>query len=877
MHRNLLWAGVTAWLLVMSQGYAQVLPAGFVAEQIAGGLDPTDLVITPDNRILISIKSGRILVVDNDELLPHTFLDISDRVDNFNERGLGHLVLDPDFETNNYYYVYYTAKNTNRNRISRFTANGNTTLPGSEVILLELDAMSGSIHNGGDMVFGPDGKLYVSTGDGANPATAQSANSLLGKILRMNKDGSVPADNPYYANPAFNGVYKLIYSLGLRNPFSMDIQPGTGSIFACDVGQETWEEVNNIVAGANYGWPLIEGPRTTQSPPPNYHDPLYAYTHASGCSVVGAAFYNPAVPSFPPEYHGKFFFADYCGGYIRALDPATGNTMPFATGINRPLAFAVSRQGDMYYLQRAGMGGGSPEDNTSTPDGSLWKITYTGSGVPFIGQQPQPATVVAGENAVFSVRAFGQEPLIYQWYKNGVSVGTHASILELTEVALSDNGALIWCEVSNVLGTATSTQVTLTVTANTRPQPEISLPEVDYRYEAGTMLLFAGTAADAEDGVLPASQLTWKIDFHHDDHVHPALQSTSGILSGEYAIPRIGETDDNVWYRIYLTATDSEGLSKTVYRDVYPVKTTFTLSTVPAGLTLLLDGQPVVTPLTVTSVKGITRVTEAPSLQLAHNSYFVFNAWNTGSSERTRIFNAEGDEELKAVYVTLPAGHGSGLSGSYYNQSRSFYGTPDLVRIDTVINFNWGGGSPLAGKITPDHFSVRWQGFIEVPFTDTYTFYAVSDDGVRLRIDNQQIIDAWVPQPPTQWSGSLYLEAGKSYPLVLEYFEDGGGAVIQLFWQSTLLPRQIIPKSQLYPTAEGSRLYPNPVNDAFTLEAAMMPCNWQLFSSSGKLIAAGELQKVKETVVTGNLPEGIYLLRLSGPGKTEILKITVVR
>jgi glucose/arabinose dehydrogenase len=130
---------------------AQVLPPGFVAREIAGGLDPTDLVIAPDNRIFITIKSGKIFVVENDQLLPNTFLDISSQVDNFNERGLGHMVLDPDFEQNNYYYVFYTVKNTNRNRISRFTANGNVTLPGSEVILLELDVMSGSIHNGGDM------------------------------------------------------------------------------------------------------------------------------------------------------------------------------------------------------------------------------------------------------------------------------------------------------------------------------------------------------------------------------------------------------------------------------------------------------------------------------------------------------------------------------------------------------------------------------------------------------------------------------------------------------------------------------------------------------------------------------------------------------
>lgn len=850
---------------------AQVLPPGFVAQEIAGGLDPTDLVIAPDNRIFITIKSGKILVVENDQLLPHTFLDITAQVDNFNERGLGHMVLDPDFEINNYYYVFYTVKNTNRNRISRFTANGNTTLPGSEVILLELDVMGGSIHNGGDMVFGPDGKLYVSTGDGANPATAQSKTSLLGKILRMNKDGSIPADNPFISDPTYTGTYKLIYALGLRNPFSMDIQPGTGRIFACDVGQETWEEINDILPGRNYGWPLIEGPRTSQTPPPNYADPFYAYTHAEGCSVIGAAFYNPSLPAFPPAYHGKFFFADYCEGYIRYLDPISGTVHPFATGINRPLAFAVNQSGQMYYLQRAGIGGGSPEDNTSTANGSLWKITYTGSGAPFIGKQPQSFTAVAGESAHFSVVAFGQAPLSYQWFKNDLPVGSNSSQLEISSVIPADHGAMIRCEVSNSFGTVMSETVLLTVTTNTRPQPVILLPAEGTLYEAGTILSFSGSATDAEDGTLGPAQLTWKIDFHHDDHYHPALPPTSGVASGEYLIPLIGETDDNVWYRIYLTATDSEGLSRTVYRDIQPVKTQFSLNSEPAGLTLLLDGQPVITPATITSVKGITRVIEAPVSQVSDYTYFVFNRWNTGS-DRTFVFNVAGNENLVATFIPTPFGNGTGLLGKYYNQSRSFNGMPNLTRIDTVINFNWGGGSPLPGIINTDNFSIRWQGSIEVPFTDTYTFYVISDDGVRLSINNQTIIDAWIPQPPTEWNGSIYLQSGHTYPIGIDYFEDGGGAVIQLYWQSSIIPRQVVPKKQLYPFTERSNLYPNPVTSGFTVEVPALPCSWQIISSKGNLVESGILKKVKETFSADHLPEGIYLLRLSGLNGTETIR-----
>jgi glucose/arabinose dehydrogenase len=139
------------------------LPAGFVEKLIAQNLDPTDMVIAPDGRIFITIKSGKILIIENGILSTSLLLTLS--VDNFNERGLGHIVLDPNFNSNNYYYVYYTVPNSNFNRVSRFTANGNSTLPGSEFVLLDLDVLSGTIHNAGDMAFGLDGKLYIASGD----------------------------------------------------------------------------------------------------------------------------------------------------------------------------------------------------------------------------------------------------------------------------------------------------------------------------------------------------------------------------------------------------------------------------------------------------------------------------------------------------------------------------------------------------------------------------------------------------------------------------------------------------------------------------------------------------------------------------------------
>lgn len=875
------WILACSIVLFSSTVNAQVLPDGFAQQLLAENLDPTDMVLAPDGRIFITIKSGQIVIVENEQLLPGSFLTLS--VDNFNERGLGHMVLDPDFETNNYYYIYYTVPGTNRNRVSRFTANGNFTLPGSETILLDLDPMAGSIHNAGAMSFGPDGKLYIATGDGANANSAQQLTNLLGKILRINKDGSIPEDNPFYTSTSENN--RAIYALGLRNPFSLDIQPGTGKIFACDVGQANWEEVNEILPGKNYGWPLIEGMRTTQSPPTNYQDPFYTYSHAEGCAIVGSSFYNPEVLAFPIEYSGAFLFADYCGGYIKRLNPITAEVNTFITGVNRPLVIRTAPDGAVYYIARAGQGGGSEGDNTSTNNGSLWKVTYTGAGPPVISSQPKNALHTIGETATFTVSAFGSQPLTYQWKENDEEIpGATENTYTTTPLLLADDGKQFTCTISNTFGSVTSSPATLSVTSNTRPMPIIQTPTDGSTYRAGSILAILGSATDAEDGTLTENQLTWRIEFHHDTHTHPALGNTSGFYELDYLIPQIGETSANVWYRIYLTAQDSEGLMQTVYRDVFPEVSEFTLNTNPSGLTLLVDGQPVSTPTTITSVVGVTRTIEAPSTQTEGNELYVFNQWVDGQTRLFTFDTPEADIVYEATYSPVPVGSGDGLKGFYFSdQSRTFDGTATLIRTDPQINFDWGGGSP-APSISADNFTVRWRGEVLAQFTDTYTFSVIADDGVRLWINNQLIIDKWIPQAPTEWSGTINLVAEQRYPVTLEFFEEGGGAVIRLLWQSTLLPKQVIPQSQLFTelitSAEESAhtdisIYPNPVEDHLIIKLINHAGNkWILLNGVGQEVAQGVLLQKEEIIRMNDHPAGLYILLFPGlkTGAHRIIK-----
>ncbi len=862
----------------LNELHAASLPVGFTETRIAQELNPTTMAWAPDGRLFLAMKDGRILIVRDDVLQTDPFLEIP--VDNFNERGLSGIAFHPDFETNQLLYVYYTVPGENRNRLSTFQGNGDFAIPGSENVLLNLNTMAGTIHNGGAMKFGLDGKLYVAVGDGADAGTAQDMNSLLGKFLRLNDDGSIPDDNPFY-NTA-TGENRAIYALGFRNPFTFDIQPETGRIFSNDVGGGDFEEVNEVLAGANYGWPIIEGPITNETPPFNYEDPVYAYSHDIGCAIIGAAFYPQTGGSFPDRYQGQYFFADYCQQYIKVLDPNTGLiTETFATQVNRPLAMVVDPQGNMYYLERAGMGGGSMQDNTSTEDGNLWKIIYTGSGAPLVTLQPEDQLAVVGEDATFQVSASGSTPISYQWQKDQVDLaGATESTLVYTAATMADDGALFRCIVSNGEGQDTSEEAVLTVTDNMRPVPQITMPATDFLYTAGTTISFAGSATDAEDGAIPTADLTWWIDFHHDDHTHPGLAPTAGVNSGDYQVPRVGETSDNVWYRIYLQATDSEGLTGTVYQDVFPQKTDFEIVTNPPGLQINVDGKLLTTPVTITGVIGVTRTLEAPFAQQDQNNLYVFETWDNGTSERFYTFDTEaGISTIEARYESAPLGNGDGLLAHYFSdQQETFDGAPTLIRIDPQINFNWGGGSPDA-SISDDFFTARWQGFVQPLFDGDYTFYTLSDDGVRLWVDDQLIIDRWMPQAPTEWTGNITLQAGVDYKIKLEYYEQQGGAVMELYWSNLFTGKELIPASQLLrpdlvlslpPELNQSfKIFPVPAYDELTIQwnnLALREAALSIYAVDGRQVW-GNLTRSNQTALEWKVDvehwqPGVYIARL---------------
>jgi hypothetical protein len=493
--------------------------------------------------------------------------------------------------------------------------------------------MRGAIH------FGPDGKLYAAVGDNANGSNAQSFANLLGKILRLNADGSIPPDNPFFGTAT--GQNRAIWALGLRNPFTFSFQPGTGRMFINDVGQNTWEEINDGIAGSNYGWPTTERPTSD----PRFRSPIF-YGHGSsgttGCAITGGAFYNPPAAQFPAAYVGDYFFADYCSGWIRKLDPANGNTvMDFATGAASPVDLTVASDGSLYYLTR-GSGG------------SVFRVTYTASQAPTITTHPASQTVSVGRPATVSVSASGSPPLSFQWQRNGVDIaGATSASYTIASAQAADNGARFRARVTNSAGSATSNEAILTVTPNQPPTAAITAPAAGTLYRGGDTIAYAGTGTDPEDGTLAGSRFTWRVDFHHADHVHPFVQPTSGATGGSFTIPTVGHTESNVWYRIHLTVTDSGGLTSSTFRDVSPRVVQIQLATNPAGLQLRLDGQPVTTPFSFTGVVGIERVLEAVSPQLSGTSLWLFASWSNGGAREQTIATPAVDTTYTATYTSV--------------------------------------------------------------------------------------------------------------------------------------------------------------------------------------------------------------------------------
>ncbi len=222
-------------------------------------------------------------------------------------------------------------------------------MPGSEEVLLVGDdqtKLGGNVpagHQGGALHFGLDGKLYVGIGEQTAKTPSQHLTSFQGKILCIEPDGSIPEDNPFVDKT--KGKYRSIWAIGLRNPFTFAVSPQSGELFINDVGGE-YEEVNRGVAGANYGWPVVDHGPTQDT---RFHGPVHHYRQAS----ISGGDFCPTESSWPRSYQERFFFADFVHGWIKVLDQADpSHADDFAMGLTRPVDLRFARDGSLYVLLR---------------------------------------------------------------------------------------------------------------------------------------------------------------------------------------------------------------------------------------------------------------------------------------------------------------------------------------------------------------------------------------------------------------------------------------------------------------------------------------------------------------------------------------------
>ena len=298
---------------------------------------PVDLQHPGDNsnRIFVVEQAGVISVFPNNKAAAgkKTFLDIREKVDDGgNEEGLLGLAFHPDYKTNGYFYVNYTATKPDRTVISRFKVsapNPDQADPASEQVVLTF-AQPYSNHNGGQVSFGPDGFLYIAAGDGGSGGdphgNGQNKSALLGKILRIDvnkqangKQYSIPADNPFAHNKS--GFREEIYAYGMRNPWRFSFDAKNGRLWAGDVGQNSYEEIDIIEKGGNYGWNSMEGIHCFEPKngcnPSGLKLPIHEYGREEGISVTGGFVYRG--PTLK-ELEGKYIFADYATRRIWALE-----------------------------------------------------------------------------------------------------------------------------------------------------------------------------------------------------------------------------------------------------------------------------------------------------------------------------------------------------------------------------------------------------------------------------------------------------------------------------------------------------------------------------------------------------------------------------
>jgi glucose/arabinose dehydrogenase/PKD repeat protein len=660
-------------IAVASAAGAITLPFGFTDEQVTPLASPTALAFTPDGRLLITTQPGQLRVYQNGALVGTPALNLASPnnvICSNSERGLLGVAVDPAFATpnNNFIYVYYTFNRSGTcvNRVSRFVLSTANVASGETILIDNIPSTAGN-HNAGDVQFGRDGYLYVSVGDGgcdyagggcggSNDASRDEF-ELVGKILRITRDGTIPNDNPFTgtgtADCRFTGgttpgnKCRETYAWGFRNPFRIAFDPNDGGtrFFINDVGQNTWEEIDLAQAGADYGWNVREGHCANGSttdcgpPPPGMTNPVYDYGRDVGGSITGGAF----VPNglWPAAYDGDYLFSDYVAGKIFRIErTGAGPHSEFATGLGASsavhLRFGPRGTGQALYY------------TTYANGGEVRRIYFTASnGVPTAAMTASPTSGPAPLAVNFDGSGSSDpdgDALTWLWtFGDGQSGTTSVATTSHSYAAGNYTASL---SVRDSKG-ATSAPVTVAISSgNTAPAPVISSPAAGSTFFVGQTITLSGSATDTQDGTINPATLQWTVLRHHLTHTHPWFSGTGNNLTFPAPAPEDLAATTNSYLEVILTATDSGGLSGTTNRNVQPRTVAITLATSPSGLNLSVNGTAVTGPTTITSWQGWQLSLLAPARQ----SPWTFVSWSDGGAATHTVVTPATPATYTATY-----------------------------------------------------------------------------------------------------------------------------------------------------------------------------------------------------------------------------------
>lgn len=744
--------------LLVSSPSTAAPPPDFQTSLIVGdGLDQASgMEIAPDGRIFILERGGKIKIVKNGELLPQPFADLPSQTTG--DRGLIGVAFDPEFGVANHYVYFYYCGEDLLNHLVRFNADTDVGTEGP-FELFRTSSQSFLLHVGGSIRFGPDGKLYFAVGDNGDGENAQKLDNPHGKILRINKDGTIPTDNPFYGQA---DKVQAIWAYGFRNPWRFQFDPSNGELYGGDVGNYTWEELNHIVKGGNYGWPRAEGVCTANCN--GLIDPIYAYNHNNAsAAVTSGPIYRGGM--FPPEYQGNLFFGDYANGFIKRA--------------------ILNPNGTVASVQDFDLAAGAVTDIKVAPDGSMYYVTYWPAALYRISYNTTSHVPVAAASADVTK---GLQPLTVHFSSTGSNdpdgdelsyhwtFGDGATSTEANPVHSYTDTGVYTARLTVTAGTDSTIAQPIVIQVGVPPTLTVATPTEGQLYKAGDTLTYNAFAADGAGFDLNDAGISTVIRLHHGTHYHPFLGPLIG-RSNAFTIPTTGEASADTSYELTVTATDSNGLSTSKVVTVRPRKVDLTFATSPPNLGLLLDGIPITGGFETEGVTGFQRSLVAPTTATASDgSPLIFGGWSDGQPIRHGFVTPSASTTYTATYVP-----DAPWSAEYYD-NQNLTGTPVLSRQDPTIDFNWFGGSPDAA-VPPDNFSVRWsknQWF----GAGRYKFTTLADDATRLYIDGKRVIDSWFGSANQEYTYTADLGEGE-HSLRVEYLERGGGASVQLRFAST--------------------------------------------------------------------------------------------